>query len=166
MKSLSKVLVVVCLLVAGSLGAMADTMWTLNDVAFDNGNVATGWFLVNPALNAFDAYSLMVTGPDTAAAFTATIVVDAYLPNTVGFAGPGFAEFAVLYLSTPLTNAGGIVPIASGFDCPPIGGCGTLLLANSGHNPELIGVTPEPTSLLLLGSGLGSIAFLLRRKLL
>ncbi|HEY4960047.1 MAG TPA: hypothetical protein VII29_04230, partial [Terriglobales bacterium] len=81
-------------------------------------------------------------------------MVDAYLPNTIGFAGPGFAEFAVLYLSTPLTNAGGIVPIALGYDCPPIGGCGALLLANSGHNPELIGVTPEPTAFVLFASGL------------
>ena len=165
MRTVSKAMIILGLLIGSAFSAAADTMWTLSDIAFDNGNVATGWFLVNPSLNAYDGYSLTVTGPATAAAFTATIVVDAYLPSTIGFAGPGFAEFAVLYLSTPLTNAGGIVPVSLGYDCPPSGGCGTLLLANSGHNPELIGVTPEPTGLLLLGTGLGPVAFWLRRKL-
>jgi hypothetical protein len=162
MRATSKAMIILGLLIGSAFSAMADTKWTLVDIAFDNGNVANGWFLVNPALNAYDGFSLTVTGPASGAAFTATIAVDAYLPNTIGFADTGFSKFAVLYLSTPLTNAGGIVPIGLGYDCP---GCGTLLLANSGHDPHLDGVTPEPSALLLFATGLAPVGFWLRRKL-
>lgn len=157
-----KAMIILGLLIGSAFTAAADTKWTLVDVAFDNGNVANGWFLVNPALNAYDGYSLTVTGPASSAAFTATVVVSAYLPNTIGFANSDFSEYAVLYLTSPLTNVGGIVPISLGYDCP---GCGTLLLANSGHDPHLYGVTPEPSALLLLATGLGPAGFWLRRRM-
>ena len=166
MRTGTKTLIILGLLIVSSFSAMAtptwDTKWTLVDVAFDNGNVANGWFVVNPTLDTYLSYNITVTGPATGAAFTASIIVDAYLPNTIGFANSDFSEYAVLYLTSPLTSAGGIVPIGLGYDCP---GCGTLLLANSGHDPHLYGVTPEPSALLLLFSGLGPAGFWLRRKL-
>jgi hypothetical protein len=66
MRTVTRTMIILGLLIGGAFSAMADIMWTLSDVAFDNGNVASGWFLVNPTLNAYDAYSLTVTGPDSA----------------------------------------------------------------------------------------------------
>jgi hypothetical protein len=163
MRTVSKVMIILGLLIGSAFSAMADTKWTLSDVVFDNGNTATGWFLVNPTLTGYDGYSITVTGPALGATFTATIAVDAYLPVLLGFANSDFSRYLALVPATPLTNAGGTIPLVFGVDCP---GCGTMLLPADGHNPEVIAATtPEPSALLLLTTGLGPAAFWLRRKL-
>jgi hypothetical protein len=135
--------------------ASAQITWTLNDVTFNNGNTATGSFTTNAGVTAFESINVSVTGPDSAADFTATIGVDSYLPNLIGLGDSGFSEFLALFLSpNSLTNAGGIVPIlGGGFDCPNSGPCGTLI---TNSDTELIGTTPEPATggLMLLGLGL------------
>jgi hypothetical protein len=174
MRTFTKTIIILGLLILSAFSAMAnqtwDVKWTFNDVYFDNGNTVTGWFLVNPSLNAYDAYSITVTGPASSQAFTASVVVDAYLPSTIGFANSDFSDYVALYLTSPVTNAGGVIPFGpglygNGFDCGGGGGCGTLLIGN-GYTPEIIGVTPEPSALLLVFSGLGPAGFWLRRKLI
>ena len=150
------------LLLAGSIDARAGTItWTLHDVVFSNGNVVSGFFTTNSAVTTIDSFSIIVSGPASAADFTATIAVNSYLPNTIGFAAPGWSSYIDLVLSTPLTAYGGTVHIASGYDCP---GCGTLLLAASGHDPEVKGTIPEPSALSLLGGGLVLVSIALRRQ--
>ena len=138
-----------------------DITWTLNDVTFSNGNEATGSFTTNASITAIDSFSIAITGPATSAAFSVTQMVNAYLPGEIGMANSDFSEYVDLNLSSNLTSAGGIVSIASAFDCP---GCGTLIV-NS--DTELIGstVTPELSSLLLFGSGLVGVLGMARRKL-
>jgi hypothetical protein len=158
--NMSVKLLAAALLFAGfATCASADTVWTLNDVTFSNGNQATGFFTTNPSVTAIDSFSITVTGPATGAAFTVTTMINSYLPGEIGmFSTP--TEFVDLYLSSDLTSAGGFVSIASGYDCP---GCGTLIVnADTG----VTGVaTSEPSSLLLFGSGLLGLFGMARRKL-
>ena len=58
MRTVSKVMIILGLLIGSAFSAMADTKWTLSDVVFDNGNTATGWFLVNPTLTGMTAIQL------------------------------------------------------------------------------------------------------------
>ncbi len=157
---------ILTLLMAGSVCALAgEITWTLTDVAFDNGNVANGWFTTDMAVTQFDSFSITVTGPASNAAFTAAIMVDSYLPGTIGFANSDWSEYVDLYLSSPLTSAGGPVQIASGFDCPNDARCGVLVTdVFSGASVEGA-ASPEPSAFVLIAAGLGVLGLTLRRKL-
>lgn len=137
--------------------ASAQTSWTLTDVTFNDGNTASGTFTLNASLNLV-SFSLSVTGPDTARDFTANVFDTAVLPTKVGFAlDPGFTPYVDLVLATALTNAGGTIAISSGVDCP---GCGTVE-----PGAELIGITPEPASMVLFGTGLLVAGLVMRRRI-
>jgi hypothetical protein len=139
MKTVLRTTLIRVLLVGAALSAMAspawDVRWTFNDVYFYSGNTVTGWFLINSATGLFGAYSISVTGPATSQTFAASIVVDAYLPNTIGFANSDFSRYVALFLAWPVTNASGTIPpgpglYGNGFNCGSGGGCGTLLIGN------------------------------------
>lgn len=159
MRTITRAVSWIALLLCCGISAMADITWTLNDVAFNDGNVATGYFVTNDSASQYESFSVAVTGPLSSRDFVATIAVDSYLPTELGFSIPGFTEYLDLILDTPLTSAGGEVEIGSGYDCP---GCGTLLVAD---DPSVNGVVPEPTAVLLFGTVVGLFGFTLRRKL-
>ncbi len=170
MSKVSKILIILGLLAGSSVGAIAgDIEWTLNDVLFSNGNTATGYFITDSSLTV-QSFSLMVSGPAGSQDFIATVFVQPYLPSQLGFANSDFSKYVSLYLTSPITNAGGTIPFGpglygDGFDCGGGGGCGVLLLGN-GYDPELIG-TPvsEPSVLLILGGSLALMGTMLRRAL-
>jgi len=170
MSKISRVLIILGLLVGSSVAAMAgEIKWTLNDVFFNNGNTTTGYFITDSNL-AVQSFSLMVTGPADGQAFVASIFVQSYLPTQLGFANFDFSKYVDLYLTSPITNAGGTIPFGpglygDGFDCGGSGSCGVLLLGSDYH-PELIG-TPvsEPSILLILGGSLAVAGTMLRRAL-
>ncbi len=122
-------------------------------------------FTTNSDVNGFLSFSITVTGPATAADFTATQMDAAALPNIVGFANSDFSQYVALFTASPLTNTGGTIALVNpsltlqSVDCP---GCGVLII-NS--DTELIGVTPEPPSgrLMLAGVALLVGAWFLRR---
>src|SRR5208337_1259286 len=128
MSKVSRVLMILGLLILSSVGAMAgDIQWTLNDVLFNNGNTATGYFITDSNL-IVQSFSLMVSGPAGSQAFIATVFVQPYLPGTVGFANSDFSKYVDLYLTSPLTSAGGAEFFDMGYDCGPVGGCGVLII--------------------------------------
>jgi hypothetical protein len=113
------------------------------------------------------AFDIVVSGPATGAAFTAAIMVDAYLPVVIGAANSDWSEYIDLVPASSLTSAGGTVPLANlGWGSVDCTGCGTLLVAD-GHTPEVIGVPfPEPSAIILLGAFagvFGATAFRRRR---
>ena len=169
MKVFSRVIIGLGLLMGSGACAMADIVWTLNDVFLQfphNGgiNEVTGNFTTDNSVDTIESFSIAVTGPETEGTFTPALMVDAYLPGTIGIANSDFSKYVDLYLSSPLTSAGGKVDMGSGFDCP---GCGTLLV-NADHTPSVIGVasTPEPSTIPFLGAGLLLMGTLVRRKLI
>ena len=164
MKILTKLLVIAGLLFGFATCASAQVTWTLSDVTFSNGNVAMGSFTTNAATDDVLSFSIAITGPDTAAAFTVAAMVDTQLPGKIGMGGPGFSQAALLTLFSDMTDAGGTIPIISGLDCPSAGPCGTLVTA--GHSPEITGVTPEPATagLMLLGLGIMVRKYVVRRR--
>ena len=162
MTILSKATIVLGLLAGSGICAMADTIWTLNDIDFNNGNEATGYFITNAAVTAIDGFSIQVTGPSTEADFVATQMVNSYLPTEIGIADAGFIQYVDLYVASALTSAGGTVDITSGVDC---NGCGSLLV-NSTHTPSVTGTayTPEPSTVPFLGCGAILMGFAILRK--
>jgi hypothetical protein len=152
MRTTSRVTILLGLLVGSGISAFADITWKLQDVDFSNGNQATGYFITNNAVNTVVSFSITVTGPATAATFTAASVASAYLPGVIGFASPGWTAYVDLYPSSPLTNAGGTIHLAGhdawgdeyGVDCP---GCGVIVDPNTAAVTTL----PEPSAINLLG---------------
>jgi len=175
MRNVARALAILGLAIGSASCAMAqgiaqdtDVTWTFSNVVFSNGDTVTGDFVTNPGGTGVLSYSIVVNGPTGQQVFTATECCT-FLPNAVGFGSPGWFQFVDLFLTSPVTQSGGVIPIGSGYDCG--GGLGPcwMLLVGGGHDPEIIGIrVPESSALLNLDlvSSLGVLGFLmLRRKI-
>lgn len=170
-KTVSRAIIAAGLLLGIGLPAMADITWTLKDVTFDNGNKVSGSFTTNDAVTAVDSFAISITGAAANAEFTPALMVNAYLPNTIGMASADWSTYVDLYLAAPLTSAGGTVDITGGYDCPSGLRCGVLLLGQ----PEVIGLTatsnpastplPEPSPIAFLAGASILIGPALRRRM-
>lgn len=165
MKVLAKVLIGTGLLLGSGVYAMADIIWTFNDVYFEqNGDVneLTGSFMTDDAVTQAEDINLTITGDLASGIFTPAQMVDSYLPDTIGIADATFTDYIDLYLDSPLTSAGGTVDIGSGFDCE---GCGTLRVGGD-YAPSVTGVeaTPEPATIPVIGAGAVLLLLFARRR--
>jgi hypothetical protein len=162
MKMRAKLLVTALVFAGFAMSASAspswEVTWFLNDVTFSNGDMATGYFTTNNSITSIDAIAVVITGPNAFPVTQMPLTYLAYVPSEVGIANTDFSDYIDLYLASSLTGTGGIIPITSGVDCP---GCGTLIV-NS--DTELIGIAPEPKSLLLFGSGLLLLGGVFRKR--
>ncbi|HEX5226892.1 MAG TPA: hypothetical protein VFW44_04245 [Bryobacteraceae bacterium] len=100
MKIFAKVLLGVGLLLGTGVCAMADIVWMVNDVFFtfhSEQNELTGSFTTDDAVTHVESFNLTVTGDLTSGLFTAALMVDSYLPNTIGIADASFSDYIDLY---------------------------------------------------------------------
>jgi hypothetical protein len=150
------------LLVGSSTCALADIRWDLTNVKFSNGDIATGFFTTNTALNAINSFNIVVSGPALAYDFTAVKAAGSYLPTHVGFGDQPFTSYIDLVFASPMTSSGATVALASGLLCAPSAHCASL---NSGATlVDPPAAVPEPASILLLSTVVAFWGIKLRRR--
>ncbi len=162
LKKITRLLILAGLGLAFATCASAQVTWTLSDVTFSNGDAITGSFTTNASTNAITSFSITMTGPDN---FTIAQMVDSYLPGEIGMANSTFSQYIDLFPMSNLTSAGGAIDLNDGdgshptdsLDCATPS-CSTLVVSG-GHDPDIIGTTPEPATgaLMLLGLGLALV---------
>jgi hypothetical protein len=181
MRLITRVMIILVLLAGTGACAMANEVWTFNNVEFDNShfgafdpNLLSGTFTTNTVGSTWSvvSFSLTITpiptagdSPDPNDIFTISQVLGSpTLPTVIGMSNAGFSEFIDLIPSSPLSPTGGTFALTSGFDC---NGCGTLI---TNLDPTVTGTdpavgAPEPSSALFLVCGLGGLAFFSRKRL-
>ncbi len=160
-----------CLFEAWSAQAKPLT-WTLQDVRFDDGGTASGFFVFDPETIEFDQQTQewIATPPTIFDIVTTGLIVGGefhYQPPGAGFIcepiqcsnfGIYFGSFLILVLEfdTPLPVAGGTVPL----------GGEEMLFEEFGFVREItsgsVTTTPEPVGSALLGVGLSLLALVRR----
>jgi hypothetical protein len=153
--------------------ASADTVWNVNATFFRPGegtNTVTGSFTVNSALSGLVAWNLDVTGTSltganydyTGPAGNSTLY--SFTNSEITLGSNPFVEYMELVFDSPLpTNAANGTTInldSSSYVCP---GCGTLVSGSITAGPFT--PVPEPSSMLLFGSGLTGLLGFIRHKL-
>ena len=169
---------------AAPTAARADISWTFNNVDFSvaswsdtGGSLGTGGFVytevaslsgsfsTNNAANTVTGSDLTITAENgySSYAFPVAGIDDAYLPGEIGIHNAGFTSFIDLYLTSPLTSAGGSDSFSSGYDCP---GCAVLdsgsdVVGSGGANIVTgdIEAAPEPGLYAVLALGMSGLLF-------
>lgn len=166
--------------------------WTLQDVTFTDGGIATGQFVYNADLDLFGSYSISVSGGDTTTfpAFVYTPLTS--VPQLAGvngesffvFSGPGDPldndfkdrprELRLPFLG-PLPAGGGTVPLlipsvfgAECYACDPFrtydSGSITTVGGGGGGGGGGTPVIPEPATWAMMIAGFGLVGGVMRRR--
>jgi hypothetical protein len=157
-----------CMLVSGLPSADANTMtWSLTDVDFGDGGTASGSFTFDATSGSFSAIDITTTpgtefgGADyTTFAFGNDLFLTAVTGSSSNLTG---TPFLVLNFTSPLTDAGGTIPLGIG-SFGSISVEGTCLVANCGSGvverfvtTGAVSAVPEPTPTPILPSAVALI---------
>ncbi|MCU1285303.1 MAG: putative exosortase interaction protein [Acidobacteriales bacterium] len=169
---------VLAVFVLGTVSAFADNVtWSLNNVSFNDGATATGSFTYNADTNAVSNWNLTTSSTDAFGGSNYNTGNSSEFTQNLGNPVDSFIFYiGLLQLRftpvTGLTNAGGNISLdlataggGSGgvecYNCSPyrVITSGSLSAEGNANNP-----VPEPSSLMLMGSGLIGLGAGLRRK--
>jgi hypothetical protein len=152
----------VVLLCMPSIASADGITWTLSDVTFDDGGVASGSFVYDALTNTYSSIDMTTTSGSAFAGTTYNALSGLFGSTSTGMllgASGDLTDTDVLLLlfSAPLTDSGGTVVLFSVLEgtCDNTD-CSVSTLDRSTSGGELVGTvtTPEPSTLSLLAVAL------------